>query len=151
MKNKDLAYMEAGHAVAASLMRKGFGSVSLDPDRSLGRRLMQTSEVWSQPGNASQAEIRQARHEQATIYLAGAEALVRALGGSDAVRFSDEMEWIRANVHRMARRYDFMPMVEAVAGELVNRGTLTDEEIDAVIQDVRAELDVANMREFVSV
>lgn len=151
MKNKDLAYMEAGHAVAASLMRKGFGSVSLDPDQSLGRRLMQTSEAWSQPGNASQAEIRQARHEQATIYLAGAEALVRALGGSDAVRFSDEMEWIRANVHRMARRYDFMPMVEAVAGELVNRGTLTDEEIDAVIQDVRAELDVANMREFVSV
>ena len=151
MKNKDLAYMEAGHAVAASLMRKGFGSVSLDPDLSLGRRLMQTSEAWSQPGNASQAEIRQARHEQATIYLAGAEALVRALGGSDAVRFSDEMEWIRANVHRMARRYDFMPMVEAVAGELVNRGTLTDEEIDAVIQDVRAELDVANMREFVSV
>ena len=151
MKNKDLAYMEAGHAVAASLMRKGFGSVSLDPDQSLGRRLMQTSEDWSQPGTATQAEIRQARHEQATIYLAGAEALVRALGNSDAVRFSDEMEWIRANVARMARRYDFMPMVEAVAAELVNRGTLTDEEIDAVIQDVRAELDAANMREFVSV
>lgn len=147
---KSTAYHEAGHAVAAWWLHLRFKKVSIRPDSdSLGRLVHRKFKAADNPECNSSARIQLLMEKHAICALAGREAQrkfnprsIRSYHHrSDygqvieylSCRVADGEEirlWARLLVHRANALITFRwPAVKAVATALLERKTLTEQEV----------------------
>jgi hypothetical protein len=145
MNERVMAYKEAGHAVAAHMLGVK-AEVSLHPQDSFGRRLIESSSRWKNWNRTPDALLRSQRQNEALVYLAGVEAIGEDFEVDESLR-SDDLDWVRVSAKRMARRYDFGPMVDALAEALQIHENLSAEEVATIVATVRRRLDRIQMTE----
>lgn len=140
--NKELcAYQEAGQAVASYMLRREYKEISLDDGLA---NLVDAA--WFEIGPDMDIETRKRVQEEATILQAGREAVGQVTGVPvKPLGTVQYLTWMVATAGRICRRYDFMPMVEAVARRLMERGALGSAEVEQTIKEARARVDVAQM------
>lgn len=145
MNERVMAYKEAGHAVAAHMLGVR-AEVSLDPRESFGRRLIDTSDRWMNWNRTPDSLLRSQRQNEALVYLCGVEAVGDEYEVDESFR-TEDMEWVRVSARRLARRYDFGPMVDALAEALQIHENLTAEQVETIVATVRRRLDRIHLSE----
>jgi hypothetical protein len=140
-----MAYKEAGHAVAAHMLGVR-AEVSLHPQESFGRRLIESSDRWKNWNRTPDALLRSQRQSEALVYLAGVEAVGDDYEIDESLR-SEDLEWVRVSAKRLSRRYDFGPMVDALAEALQVHENLSADEVATIVATVRRRLDRIHISE----
>lgn len=143
MNERVMAYKEAGHAVAAHMMGVR-AEVSLNPQESFGRRLIETSDRWMNWNRTPDALLRSQRQSEALVYLAGVEAVGDDYEVDESLQ-SEDLEWVRVSAKRLSRRYDFGPMVDALAEALQLHENLSADQVATIVATVRRRLDRLQM------
>lgn len=150
------AYHEAGHAVAAYVLRRAFTRVSIEADEStLGRCSFRPPGEWFRPDLKVDWATRRRLEERMMISLAGPEVeasftgtydpaaaqedLDRAIDHAcfmtgDEIEASAYVEWIRLRTVNLMKRDGFWPGVAALADELLARREVTYRTARAVIE-----------------
>lgn len=145
MNDRVMAYKEAGHAVAAHMLGVK-AEVSLDPQASFGRRLIETSDRWKNWNRTPDALLRSQRQSEALVYLAGVEAVGEDYEIDESLR-SEDLDWVRVSAKRLSRRFDFGPMVDALAEALQVHENLSAGQVETIVATVRRRLDRLQMTE----
>jgi hypothetical protein len=120
--------------------------ISLHAENSFGRRLIESSDRWKNWNRTPDALLRSQRQNEALVYLAGIEAVGEGFDVDEDLR-SEDLEWVRTSAKRLARRYDFGPMVDALAEALQVHENLTAEQVETIVATVRRRLDRIHMTE----
>lgn len=123
-------YRTASRAVAAHMLRWRFSSVDLESG------FVATTDLDPAAGRLP----RELAQDEDTILTVG------TLVAGEGIDASTD-EWARARAARLARRHDFMPMVDEVAAALESRGSLTFGHIDDLVRSVRRRLDIQAMED----
>jgi len=151
------AYHEAGHAVAASFLRRGFRRVTIIPGEGFLGQLVTTPPPRSlHPDYETDARTELWLRREITIYLAGPVAeklhtgrgnwkiggskdLHGAVGLASYIIHDDEigiyLDWLTLYTTNMLKRPDRWPIVQALAAELLERRVIGAKRARALMRE----------------